>query len=243
MFTGKHFIWLVISGLIIVLHIVLNKKFKFSYKTNLIALFVVAVAGEVMKVMLNMESVVGPTFETSGTYLNYESLPFHLCTIQIVFIVALMFFIKKDSTKDTILGFMVPSMGVGATLSLLIPTEGVLFTSPQVYQYFIYHAYIIGFAIYLLTSRTVIITYKVMLKNIVLILVFGFLSLYINGILVDGRTNFMFVVRPPMENLPILNLNQGWHMYFVKLILTTIVLMLAFHLPFAIYNAKKTNIE
>ena len=161
MFTGKHFIWLAISGLIIALHIVLNKKFKFSYKTNLIALFVVAVASEVMKVMLNMESVVGPTFETSGTYLNYESLPFHLCTIQIVFIVALMFFIKKDSTKDTLLGFMVPSMGVGATLSLLIPTEGVLFTSPQVYQYFIYHAYIIGFDIYLLTSRTVIITYNI----------------------------------------------------------------------------------
>lgn len=241
MFTGKHFIWLAISGLIIALHVILNKKFKFSYKTNLIALFIVAVASEVMKVMLNMESVIGPTFETSGTYLNYESLPFHLCTIQIVFIVALMYFIKKDSTKDTILGFMVPSMGVGATLSLLIPTEGVLFTTPQVYQYFIYHAYIIGFAIYLLTSKTVVITYKVMLKNIVLILVFGFLSLYINGILVDGRTNFMFVARPPMENLPILNLNQGWHMYFVKLILTAIVLMVAFHLPFAIYNSKKQN--
>ena len=51
----------------------------------------------------------------------------------------------------------------------------------------------------------------------------------------------MFVVRPPMENLPILNLDQGWHMYFVKLILTAIVLMVAFHLPFAIYNSKKQN--
>ena len=243
MFTGKHFIWLGISAAIIAIHIILNKKFKFSYKANLYALFVVALVSEVVKIMLNMETLVGPTFETSGTYLNYESLPFHLCSIQLFFIVALMFFIKNDSTRDTILGFMVPSMGVGALMSLLIPTEGVLFTEPQVYQYFIYHAYIIAFAIYLLTSKTVIITYKVMFKNICILSGFGFISLYINGILSSGRTNFMFVTRPPMENLPILNLNQGWHMYFLKLMITAVILMVVFHLPFAIHNSKKSKAE
>ena len=41
MFTGKHFIWLAISGLIIALHILLNKKYKFSYKTTIMGSIVV----------------------------------------------------------------------------------------------------------------------------------------------------------------------------------------------------------
>ena len=48
--------------------------------------------------------------------------------------------------------------------------------------------------------------------------VVGLGAIYLNSILNDGsgNINFMYVVKPPQENLPILNLDHGWFVYILS---------------------------
>ena len=240
MFTTNHFIFLVMALVVIFLVVFLNYKFKFSYEQNIKALFVVGIISEIIKIASVMVYKVGDTFETTGGYIEPESLPFHLCTIQIFFVFALVFFIKNEKAKQVLLQFMFPTMCIGAALALFIPTDGVGFDKLRTYQYFIYHGYLVGFAIYLVMSKTIVITWSTLFRNIAILFMFSIFAIYLNGIMQYANTNYMFVSRPPMDGLPILNLNQGWYMYYLKLSITGIILMVAIHCPFILYN-KKTS--
>lgn len=239
MFTINHLIWILISLCTISVVIVMNKLFKLSLKTNLLILFFVGIVSETIKISVNMIYLEGYDFITSGTYLEYDSLPFHLCSLQLFFVIALLFFIKSEAIKNKLLVFMFPAMCIGALLAILIPTEGVSFSKLQCYEYFIYHGYLIGFGIYLIMSKTIKITYRAMFRNIVYLIGLSVLAIYVNGMLSFARTNFMFVSRPPMENLPYLNLNGGWHIYFLKVVALGIVVMILFHIPFIIFNKER----
>ena len=48
----------------------------------------------------------------------------------------------------------------------------------------------------------------------------------------------MFLVRPPMKNLPFLNLNDGWYAYFTRIISLGLALVTAFQLPFMLSRRK-----
>ena len=146
MFTTNHFIWLAICAVIITAYLLANKFLKMSFKTNLTILFIVCVVSEIVKIAANIESQPYKT-DQLAFYLDVGDLPFHLCSIQIFFVIALMFFVKKDSTKDKLLCFMFPTMLLGGLIALFIPTVGVKFTRPQVYQFFIFHAFIVAFAL------------------------------------------------------------------------------------------------
>ena len=73
---------------------------------------------------------------------------------------------------------------------------------------------------------------KRMTTNAVLI------ALYVNSALSVYGTNFMFLARPPLERLPYLNLNRGWHVYFLRVVALGIVLLTLFHLPFILHVRK-----
>lgn len=239
MFTLNHFIWIAITLVTILFVVFLNKIFKLTLRTNLFILFFVGLVSEIIKVSTNMIYMPGIDFETSGTYLEYDSLPFHLCSLQLFFVIALLFFIRNESTKDKLLSFMFPTMCVGAFLAIMIPTEGVSFTKLQCYEYFMYHGYLIGFGIYLIMSKSIRITYNVMFRNIAYLSGLTGLAIYMNGIFAFAKTNFMFVSRPPMENLPYLNLNGGWHIYLIKVVVLGLIVMFLFHLPLILINNKK----
>ena len=63
-------------------------------------------------------------------------------------------------------------------------------------------------------------------------------SIWVNSALQQYNTNFFFTVRPPMKNLPLLNLDNGWWMYIFTLVILGIVLLGLFHLPFIIKEIK-----
>lgn len=239
MFTLNHFIWLLIIVVLIALMLIINKKAKLSFDTNLTILLCVMVISELIKIFCNVDLKVTTSGGVTGTYLDPGSLPFHLCSMQIFFAFALKFFIKSEKTRNVLLCFMAPTMIVGATMSLLIPTIGVSFTKLQVYQYFIYHGYIIYFAIYLISNKVIILNFKAYISTMALLIVCTIMALWINSILNVYAVNFFYLSRPPMENLPILNLNHGWKVYFVNLFSCAVVLMTLFHLPFMIINRKK----
>ncbi len=234
MFTYTHFIWIAISVLIILTLLFLTKRLNVSHKNVLTIMCIISALSEITKISLNMVDGV-----SGGKVLSPGSLPFHLCSIQIFFIFGLRFFIKNENVKKVLYNFMVPTSLIGASMSLLIPTVGTSFLNVQVYQYFIYHAFLIFYGIYLIREHLAELSLKVLFVNYGLLLMFVLFDLWVNSFLSFWGANFMYLTRPPMENLPILNLNHGWYVYIINLLTVGTVLMVMFHLPFIIINCKK----
>lgn len=240
MFTTPHFIWLAISVVIIVGMFLIKNKFNLSFNAILNIMLVMSIASEVTKILCNMMDA--PDGRT-GKILDPGDLPFHLCSIQIFLMFILKFFIKSESGKQKMLAFMCPTMIIGAVIALFIPTIGVEFTVVQVYQYFIYHAFLIFFASYILKEKLVDWQWSDYPRNLAFLGGFALLCMWINSALsgVLPRVNFMYLVRPPMENLPILNLNNGWAVYFITLIILAVVLIGLFHLIVMLVKNKKSK--
>ena len=240
MFTTPHFIWLAISVVIIVGMFLIKNKFNLSFNAILNIMLVMSIASEVTKILCNMMDA--PDGRT-GKILDPGDLPFHLCSIQIFLMFILKFFIKSESGKQKMLAFMCPTMIIGAVIALFIPTVGVEFTVVQVYQYFIYHAFLIFFASYILKEKLVDWQWSDYPRNLAFLGGFALLCMWINSALsgVLPRVNFMYLVRPPMENLPILNLNNGWAVYFITLIVLAVVLIGLFHLIVMLVKNKKSK--
>lgn len=238
MFTLNHFIWLGITIIIVVGMFLLIKYCKLSYETVLTIMCIVCAISELVKIFNNMELGY-----KDGRFLDPGSLPFHLCSIQIFFFFALKFFVKKESTKEKLLGFMFPTGIAGGVCALLIPTCGVAFNKVQPYQYFIFHAFIVFFAIYIIKEKIVTITLKTYLYNLAFLAVFVLFDLWINSILSYANTNFMYLSRPPMDNLPILNLKHGWYVYFAHLVCVGTILFSLIHLPFILIERKMKRIN
>ena len=67
----------------------------------------------------------------------------------------------------------------------------------------------------------------------------AFLMLYVNGALSAYDTNFFYLTRPPMANLPVLNLDKGWYVYLLRLVSLGVVLISLFHLPFILASERR----
>ncbi len=72
-----------------------------------------------------------------------------------------------------------------------------------------------------------------------LLMLAAFLMLYVNGALSAYDTNFFYLTRPPMENLPVLNLDKGWYVYLLRLVSLGVVLISLFHLPFILASERR----
>ncbi len=251
MFTTEHFIWLAISVIIVVLLLIITKKFNLKIETVVTIMIIMSLCSEVTKIMCNM--MPSPHRE-GGRFLDPGDLPLHLCSIQIFFMFFYKFFAKTEKSKQTILAFQTPTMLLGAIIALFVPTVGVEFTVVQVYQYFIYHAFIIFFPIYILREKLVKWEIKTYGVNLAIVGMIALLVLWINSALsvavctceeclagVHGqfdRANFMYLTYPPMDNLPLLNLNNGWYVYFITLASLVIVLLGIFHVITWFYYKK-----
>ena len=177
-------------------------------------MFTIGIISEIIKVVY----YIVRNESTHGGYLPKTDLPFHLCSIQIIFL-AILHYSKNEKLKRLLMSFMLPSCLIGGIAAILIPTytarNGMWIIT---LQYFGYHAAISIFSIFLLTNKDMKWTIKDMLNCFKILGLFGLLSIYINSMLNDGTggINFMYTVAPPQDGLPYLNLNQGWLMYIIK---------------------------
>jgi hypothetical protein len=152
-------------------------------------------------------------------------------------------FAKNDKIKTYSLGLVVPIGLIGATLAIIMATSGTDFTTIDAYQCFVYHAGMVWFSIYLISSKEVELGKKVWLRNIISLFAMSIVMIWVNGVLQEYNTNFWFVVRPPRENLPILNLNNGWYVYFLTILCLGFLLISLVHLPFMIKERKTPNVD
>ena len=177
-------------------------------------LFSVGVVSEFIKVFYYIIA----NEATYGGVLPKTDLPFHLCSIQILF-VALVRFVPSRKIKELLLSFMIPSCLLGGIAALLIATTSSLNGGwILTLQYFGYHCAIVVFAMILLSGKTMELTVKHYGNCLKFLLGLMLFAVYINSILYDGNPNinFMYVVSPPQSGLPWLNEEQGWLVYILR---------------------------
>ncbi|MCR5422066.1 MAG: TIGR02206 family membrane protein [Bacilli bacterium] len=235
MFTLKHFIWIGICIILIVIMLILAKKLRFSLKTASLIMSIICIVSEVSKMMSDMMDNVD-----GGMSLDPKSLPFHLCSLMI-FVVFYIYLAKDSPLKQTLINFLAVVGSIGSFCAIMIPTNGVRFDEIGPYQCFVFHGGLMWFSIYLLMFKHAKLDFKAYIKNLSILIFLAFMMIYINGALSAYGTNFFYVVRPPMDDLPILNLDHGWHVYFITLLLLGFILMTLFHLPFIIKSKKKSE--
>ena len=152
---------------------------------------------------------------THGGILPKTDLPFHLCSMQIIFLAVLVYG-KSEKVKELLLSFMIPSCLLGGLAALLIPTSSSLQGGWIItVQYFGYHVAIMVFALILMTGGHLKLTIRHYWNCLKFTAILMLVAIYINSILYDGvsNINFMYVASPPQSGLPFLNENQGWLVY------------------------------
>ena len=233
MFSLSHFIWIGISAAFIVLMLFIGKKKNFSLKTAGYIMSGICAFSEISKIMSDMiESDAG------GRHLDPRSLPFHLCSMML-FGVLFVTFGKDGKLKDVVIDFLAVMGTLGSFMAILIPTNGTDFLSILSYQCFVYHAGLLWFSLYLIVSKKAELGLHSYIRNVAVLLTLVLIMLYVNSILSVYNTNFMYLVRPPMKDLPFLNLNAGWYVYFMHVLSLGAVLISLFHLPFILAEKRK----
>ena len=79
---------------------------------------------------------------------------------------------------------------------------------------------------------------KVWLRNIFVLFVMSIIMIWVNGALKSYDTNFWFVVRPPQDGLPLLNLDNGWYVYYLTLLGIGLISATLVHFPFMLKEMK-----
>ena len=105
-----------------------------------------------------------------------------------------------------------------------------------------YSCNMVFYGFYLMLVEKIDLGFKTYKRNLISFSGLGMLGLTMNSILESYNVNFLYLRKPPMDNLPILNLNNGYFVYIITLIIVAILLLTIVHLPFMIKKNKPVNI-
>lgn len=211
LFGTKHIILIIASIVVIILGAIFSKKLKFPTMCKI--MLYIGIVSETIKIFY----YIIQNEATHGGYLPKSDLPFHLCSIQILFFVVITI-VNNEKIKRFILSFMLPSCLIGGFAAILIATSssrnGMWIIT---LQYFGYHAALVIFSLYLYLSKEIKFTIKDYVSCLKFLLVIMFFAFYINSVVYDGTkdVNFMYVASPPQAGLPFLNENNGWLVYIM----------------------------
>ncbi len=233
MFSTEHFIWMGICAVLVGALLAVSLKFKFSRRTATRVMAVTALLSELCKLFTHIEEAEG-----GGGVLGPEYLPLHLCSI-LIFLIFYCSFSDNEKRVGRITSFCMPVGIWGGLLAILMATSGVNFAKPYAYQCFIYHAVLLWWSIYLILSKQVELGWKAYLTNLAVLGCLLFVMLWVNSALSAYDTNFFYVVRPPADDLPLLNLDNGWLAYFLTLVGLGLVCVTLVHLPAMLKERKK----
>lgn len=249
MFTTNHFIWLGICATLLAAGFYCLKKYKPTLQQVLKIASMGAILSEAIKVFSVLQVVPSTDGSTMHLYMELGHLPFHLCSIQIIFIFIARF-AGEGKMKENLLAFMYPTCAAGAFLALLMPSifgssieVSQAFTHPLAYQYFLYHVMLILLGFYIPMSGETKIEGKHFFTTFGTLALLAFVSLYLNSMFavptyingelvsVEYSTNFFFTQATPIG----IALTEKWHwfLYYGILLGIASILLGAFYLPFA----------
>ena len=186
MFTLYHFIWLFISIALVILSLILLKKYKTSLNQLLSIACVGSIFSEIVKTLSVIKFVPLEGSNTLTPYIEMSQVPLHLCSFQIILIFYVKFS-KNEKLRQIFLSFMYPTCIAGAFLAILLPSifpDSVLpenaFIAPHAYQYFLYHAMLIVLGIYIYISGEAKIKPINYFTTVLILISFAFISFYLN---------------------------------------------------------------
>ena len=248
MFSIPHIIWLIVCILLLVGGVFYLLKYRPKLNKVLTVCFIIAILSELTKIFSEIEMIP----DANGYYYPYLGkghLPFHLCSIQIIFITYVKF-AKDGKTRDMILAFMFPTALLGALIAIFVPTIFINGTAeayePLAFQYFLYHVMLVLLGIYIPLSKQVNITAKHYISTISILGVLGFVSIYINAALstVNHETmiyedviNFFFTYSFAIK-LPVTEL-WHWYLYLIGLLVLVVVAIGLCYTPYFIKERKE----
>ncbi len=93
--------------------------------------------------------------------------------------------------------------------------------------------------LYLILTKQTKLGWREYVQNVVTLASIALVMIWVNGMFQNFDTNFFFVVRPPVEGLPVLNLNNGWYVYFAHLVCLGLLGVTLVHLPSMIAEFRK----
>ena len=198
----------------IILAIIVSRKIGFSKKVIWVC-FIIGILCELEKIFFFMADT------GFGYRLPAEHIPFNLCPFQIFFIFAIA--IADDMNKRKfIISYMYPTMLAGGFLGMLLPS--IIFLGQHglsdlaTYRYFFFHGMVVFTGLYLYLSKPIEFTIKSFVTALAGLVLIMIVTVWINAFFGwDPTVNFFFLVRPPAENLPIINVKHGWTLYVAKL--------------------------
>lgn len=234
MFSTNHFIWMGICAVMIGLLLLLSLSRRFSLRQASRVMALIAFASELCKIFTHIQQP-----PAGGGVLEPDALPLHLCSI-LIFLIFFCAFSGRQEQVEKVASLCVPVGLWGGVLAILMATSGVNFAKPFAYQCFLYHAGLVWWSLHLLLTKQVELGLKAYLRNLKILDGLLVVMIWVNSLLSVYDTNFWFVVRPPAEGLPLLNLNNGWLCYFLTLVGIGLFALTVTHLP-AIVRERKRN--
>lgn len=212
MFEPKHLIILAICAVYAACALLLLAKKRPPLDTVTKILLAIGVISETLKIC----TYIVMNEEEYGGYLPKTDLPFHLCSIQLLFMVVLVLS-RSERVKKALYSFMLPTCLIGGFAALMIPTSSSLSVPIITVQYFLFHTSIVVFAIYLYLTNEISFEFRDYISACLMLFAVFFVAVYLNGWINDYEhpINFMYVVGPPVEGLPYLNKDHGWLVYIV----------------------------
>lgn len=242
----ERILWYLISLAIIALLTFFSIKYKFKKKTAIYIMAGVSLGSELLKVFTHIEAraSLSDSSKIVGYYITPAALPLHLCSL-LIFVFFYLVFCNDEKKERAIFNFVAPVGLVSGLCGIAFATSGTDFFAPYAYQCFIYHAVLTWFSIYLFATKKVNLGKKTFFTNMVVLFLLSIVLIWINGALsiaaiANGNSiNFMFLANPPLDNLPFLNLNNGWFVYYMHLMTTGVILLILISLPYLIKESRE----
>lgn len=225
MFSLEHFIWIGICVLMVGGLLWLSLRGRWSRRKASTVMAVIAAASELCKIFTHIQPAAG-----GGGVVEPGALPLHLCSI-LIFLVFFCAVSRDERRVGMVASFCTPIAIWGGVLAILMATSGVDFTEPYAYQCFLYHAGLVWWAVHMICMGQVELGRAAYVRNLGVLAGLLVVMLWVNSALSVYDTNFFYVVRPPVKGLPLLNLDHGWYVYFITLVVLGLTALTSVHLP------------
>lgn len=259
MFTVQHFIWLGITAIIIFFSLFFLLKNRPSLKDFLTICCYICIASELIKIFSTVKIVPSSDGSLYFPYLQTQHLPFHLCSIQIIFIFYARF-AKDGKVKDRLLGFMYPTTIIGALFALALPSIfsttisiNQAFTHPMAYQFFSYHAMLIVAGVYIFVCKKETFTTSYYFSTELILFGIAIISIYVNSMVatpvykngelvsLEYITNFFYTIKTPVGIL--LKEKWQWFIYLGILIALAFLTIGIAYIPIFVKSHKNKKVD
>ncbi|MBR3532989.1 MAG: YwaF family protein [Clostridiales bacterium] len=240
MFSVNHCIWMFICLVIVVISVLLLKKYRPPLKSVLTWAVIVSMISEAIKIGSVAKMIPVSSSDSVIPYITVNHMPLHICSLMI-FLILYARFASDKKKVDSVLTFMYPTCILGGLGAIVFPSifsttisASQAFIHPVAYQTFLYHVMLMVLGIYIKLCGEVPMSRRSFTGSLTAYYMLMLLSVYVNSLLavpayengtvshLEFAPNFLFTVK---SAVPFVNLNSktGWLIYMLVYALCGVV--------------------